>query len=154
MKIKRSKYDFAVNIICLILLLGITIYLGISWRDIPDKIPGHYNSMGGIDTWVNKGKLIILPIVGWTIYLVIILIGQFPKLWNTGVAVTAENKERVYLILKNMLNTVELLVIIIFAYLTINSALAKNLPVWFIPVFLILIFGSIIFFIIKLVKAK
>lgn len=154
MKIKRNKYDVAVNIICLILLLGITIYLGISWSNIPDKIPGHYNSMGGVDAWVNKGKLIILPIVGWTIYLVITVIGQFPKLWNTGVTVTAENKERVYLILKNMLNTVKLLVIIIFAFLTINSALAKNLPIWFLPVFLILIFASIIFFIIKLVKAK
>lgn len=154
MKIKKSKYDVTVNIICLTLLLGITIYLGINWSDIPDKIPGHYNAMGGVDTWVNKGELIILPIVGWTIYLVITVIGQFPKLWNTGVAVTAENKERVYSILKNMLNTVKLLVIIIFAFLTINSALAKNLPIWFLPVFLVLIFGSIIFFIIKLFKAK
>ena len=149
MQIKRSKYDVAVNIICLTLLFGITIYLGINWSNIPDEIPGHYNFMGVVDTWVNKGKLIILPIVGWIIYLVITAIGQFPKLCDTGV--TEENKKRVYLILKNMLNTVKLLVIIIITYLTINSALDKNLPIWFLPVFLILIFGSIIFFIIKLI---
>lgn len=154
MQIKRSKYHIVANLICLILLLGIIIYLGINWNNIPDKIPGHYNSMGVVDRWGNKGELLILPIVGWITYLGMTTLEQFPQAWNTGVTVTAENKERVYLILKNMLVTVKLLVVINFVYLTITSALGKNLPIWFLPVFLILMFGSIIFFTIKLVRSK
>jgi uncharacterized membrane protein len=154
MQIKRSKYHIVANLICLILLLGIIIYLGINWNNIPDKIPGHYNFMGVVDRWGNKGELIILPIVGWITYLGMTTLEQFPQVWNTGVTVTAENKERVYLILKNMLVTVKLLVVINFVYLTITSALGKNLPIWFLPVFLILMFGSIIFFTIKLFRAK
>jgi hypothetical protein len=110
--------------------------------------------MGVVDRWGNKGELLILPIVGWIMYLGMTALEQFPQVWNTGVTVTAENRESVYLILKNMLVTVKLLVVMNFVYLTIISALGKNLPIWFLPVFLILMFGSIIFFTIKLFRAK
>lgn len=56
-----------------------------------------------------------------------------------------ENKERVYRILKNMLNIVKLIMVVVFVYLTINSVKAISLTVWFLPVFLILVFGSILF---------
>jgi hypothetical protein len=47
-----------------------------------------------------------------------------------------------------------LLTVAVFAYLTVNSAMAKPLPVLFLPIFLSLMFGSLIFFIVKLVTAK
>lgn len=57
-------------------------------------------------------------------------------------------------ILKSMLGTVKLLTVVAFAYLTVNSAMAKPLSVLFLPIFLSLMFGSLIFFIVKLVTAK
>lgn len=53
-----------------------------------------------------------------------------------------------------MLNTMKLIVVAVFVYLTINSSQTMPLSVWFLPVFLTLMFGSIIFFIIKLVRVK
>lgn len=41
MEPKKSKYDILVNVICFIMMLGVTVYLILSWSDIPDKIPGH-----------------------------------------------------------------------------------------------------------------
>lgn len=154
MKLKRSKYDILINTACLILLVGIIVFLGVNWHTIPDKIPGHYNASGIINRWGNKGELWIVPVIAWIMYLGITALEHFPQIWNTGVEVTKENKERVYWILKNLIGTVKLIMSAVFVFLTVNSAFAVRLPVWFLPVFLILIFGSVIIFIVKLAKAK
>mgnify|MGYP000971021715 FL=1 len=154
MPIKRSKYDVTINLICLLLLSGLVVYLLINWSDIPDKIPGHYNAMGEVDRWGNKGELLFLPIIGWIMYIGITVLEHFPQVWNTGVTVTEENKARIYPILKNIIGTTKLLVVGVFVILDINSALAKSLPIWFLPIFLVLTFGSIIFSVVKLTRAK
>lgn len=154
MKIKRNGYDIFVNVICIVLLVGILIYLGLSWNVLPEKIPGHYNAAGVIDRWGNKGELLILPIIALIMYIGLTVIEKFPQIWNTGVVVTEQNKDRVYRILKDLLQTIKLLMVVVFSFITINSSLAIELPIWFIPVFLIGMFGSIIFFIIQLVKVR
>lgn len=154
MIMKRGKYDVVINLSCLLLLLGVVAYLSVNWSNIPDKIPGHYNAMGEVDRWGNKGELLVLPIIGWIMFIGITILEHFPQIWNTGVTVTEENKVRIYRILKNMIGTTKLLVVGVFVFLAINSAFAKALSIWFLPVFLVLMFGCIIFFIIKLVRAK
>ncbi|MFA9378789.1 MAG: hypothetical protein ACERKZ_18895 [Lachnotalea sp.] len=72
---------------------------------------------------------------------------------NTGVQVTEENKERVYRILKNLIVTEKLLMVLAFSFISIISSLSLELPMWFLPLFLISIFGSIILYAVKLVKA-
>jgi uncharacterized membrane protein len=154
MKINRTGYDIFVNVICIGMLIGILIYLGLSWNSIPEKIPGHYNATGVIDRWGNKGELLIIPIIAWIMYIGITVIEKFPQIWNTGVQITEQNKERVYRILKDLIETEKVLMVAVFVFITINSSLSKGLPMWFLPVFLILMFGSLILFILKLVKAK
>ncbi len=154
MLIKRSKYDMVVNMISLLLLIGVVVYLAVTWNGIPDKIPGHYNGMGEVDRWGSKGELLILPIIGWVMYIGITILEHFPQIWNTGVTVTEENKARIYPILKNMIGTTKLLVVGVFVFLAVNTALANSLPIWFLPVSLILMFGSIILFVLKLIREK
>lgn len=154
MKSKKNAYGIFAEIVCLLLLVGIWIYLFLNWDHIPDQIPGHYNAAGEIDRMGRKGELLVLPIISWLMYLGMTAVGFFPQFWNTGVAVTEENRERVYRVLKNMMSTLKLIVVAVFVYLTINSSKSVSLPVLFLPVFLILMFGSIIFFIVKLVKVS
>jgi hypothetical protein len=110
--------------------------------------------MGEIDRMGSKLELLVLPIIGWLMYLGLSAVEKFPQIWNTGVTVTEENKERVYRILKNMMSTVKLIMVAVFVYLTINSSQAISLSVWFLPVFLILVFGPILFFIRKLIRER
>lgn len=154
MKLKKSKYEIAVNLVCLLLLSGIIVYLLLTWKEIPDKIPGHYNALGAVDRWGNKGELLILLIIGWILYFIMTMIERFPQAWNTGITVTEGNKKRIYSIIGNMLGTMKLLLVSVFVFLTVNSALAKELSAWFLPVVVILIFGSIVYFVTKLVKAR
>ena len=70
------------------------------------------------------------------------------------VFVTEENKTKVYRILKDMLVTMKLLVVSIFSYLIFNSALGIKLPMLFVIIFLLLMFGVLIFFGVKLKKVE
>lgn len=138
MKPRYSKYSVAVNLVCLILLLGISIYLGVTWGSLPDKIPGHYNAAGAVDRWGSKEELLISPVIGWIVFLGITAVGFFPQAWNPGVKITEENREKIYRIIRNLLNTMKLIITVHFSFLTVNSALAKALPVWSFPVYVIL----------------
>lgn len=154
MKIRRNVYDVAIEACCLLCLVGLLIYLAIVWESIPEEIPGHYNAMGQIDRITSKGSLLALPIITWIMYIGMTIIGRFPQVWNTGVTITQENKEKVYRILKSLLGTVKFIVVAIFTYLTVNSSMVKPLPAAFLPISLCLLFGSLIFFIVRLMRVK
>lgn len=134
MKVKKNMYDIGIEILCLILLIGVSIYLILNWNGIPETI--------------------FLFIISWLIYIGMTVAEQFPLIWNTGVTVTEENKERVYRVLKYLLSTTKFIGIAFWVYLTIDSLLAISISVWLIPVFLILLFGSLMYFITKLVRIK
>ena len=154
MKIKRNKYDIIINFLSLLCLVGTVVFLIISWKTIPDEIPGHYSAAGEGDKVTDKSSLIVLLIVGWIIFIGLSVVEKFPQIWNTGVQVTEQNKEKVYRILKTMIGTIKLLVALMISYLTLYSATGKSLPLLFTPDFLILMFGSIALFIFQLVKDK
>lgn len=154
MKLKKSVYNIVTNLMCVLLLAGVAVYLIVNWGAIPDQIPGHYNVEGVIDRWGSKSELLIIWVVGLLLYLGMTAIERFPQIWNTGVQVTRENKEMVYGMLQKMISTLKLIITADFSFLTINSALSRELPLWFLPVFLILTFGTILFFSIKLVRAR
>ena len=154
MKITRSRYDIIVEILCMLCLLGPVLYLVINWGNIPDEIPGHYNALGQVDRITKKSSIIALPIVTAIMYIGMSAIERFPQAWNTGVTITEENKNRLYRIMKDMLKTTKLLIVVVFSYMTINSAIATQLSPWFLPVFLILMFGSMIYYIVKIIRNK
>jgi len=154
MKIKNTKVDWIIEAICLLLLGGITLYLIINWSSMPDKIPMHYNIAGEIDRWGKKTEIIFIPVVSWLLYGFITLMEQNPKSWNTGVQVTEENAPRVYRILKSMVKTTKLFVVIIFFYITICSVTAQSMSPWALLVELAVIFGNLIYWIIKLFRNR
>ncbi len=154
MKIARSRYDVFVEFICLLCLFGLVLYLMIAWPNIPDEIPGRYNTAGEITRMTNKGSLIVLPVISLIMYAGMSIIERFSQIWNTGITVTEGNKEEVYRTLKNLLGTVKLLIVVNFSYLTVCSSRPKPLPVYYTPVFLFLMFAILIFFIVKLVSLR
>ena len=64
-EIKKSKADIIMEFLCLLMLIGIALYLLICWHRIPDKIPMHYDWDGNIDRWGGKMELLILPVMTW-----------------------------------------------------------------------------------------
>lgn len=134
--------------------MGLDIYLAVVWNSLPDQLPGHYNLAGEIDRWGNKEELLLLPLVMWGLYLLFTVVGRHPRWWNTGVTVTRQNREQVYRILSDLIQTEKMLVVWIFGFLTVVSSRGEPLPPWFLPVFLTLVVGSILFFLLRLRRAK
>ena len=154
MRIRNSIFDIIVNIICVLLLVGLVIYLIVAWGGIPDQIPGHFGADGTVTRYDSKGSLIIIPIIAWVMFLGISLVERFPQVWNTGVRVTEENKFRVYRVLKSLIVMVKLIVIALFTVICIIQTLVTSLPVWLLPVFMSLLFFVIVFSIVRLVLAR
>ncbi len=154
MKIENTKADRILDLIGWIMLIGTLAYLILGWSSFPDQIPMHYNGAGEIDRWGGKGEIIIIEVVMWILYLGIGLVEKYPQIWNTGVEVTPQNKERVYRILKYMLKTLKTLTALIFAYLIVNSLQGTPLPGWFTPVTLILVFGDMAFWMVLLYRIR
>ena len=154
MKIENTKADRILDIIGWILLIGTLAYLILGWSSFPDQIPMHYNGAGEIDRWGGRGEIIVIEVVMWILYFGIGLVEKYPQIWNTGVEVTTQNKEKVYRILKYMLKTLKTLTALIFAYLIVNSLQGTPLPGWFTPVTLILVFGDMAFWMVLLYRIR
>ena len=155
MEIKHNKLDTIAEVFCMILLIVTTLYTIYMYIQLPEKIPIHYNAAGVIDRYGNKLEIFILLIVTWVMYIGLSLVTRVQQFWNTGVSVTAENKDRVYRILKNMLKIIKMEIIVIFCYLIYNTTTLYDLPKWFVPVFLVLLFSTmLISFIVLIKKAK
>lgn len=154
MEVKSNSFDSIKNFFSIVILFCLFIYIWLNWSNLPEQIPGHYNASGVVDRWGNKSEIIILPIIAVILYIGITLVENLPQIWNTGVSVTDENRSRVYSVLKSMITTEKLLVIVIFAYLSVHQLSAKTLPTLFFPLFLVLMFGSVAFYIVKLYRVK
>ena len=154
MKIKKGKFDKTLNILCLLFLIGISLFLIVSWSKIPDKVPMHYDSTGNITRWGSKLELIILLIIIWAIYAFCTGVERIPDAWNTLVKVTEKNKEQVYLTMLHLISTIKFTLVCSFSYIILQSALVWKLSDWFLPIELFIIFGSTIYWIYRLFKIK
>ncbi len=154
MKTENTRADRILDLLGWILLIGTLAYLILGWSSFPDQIPMHYNGAGEIDRWGGKGEIIFIEVMMWILYLGIGVVEKYPQIWNTGVEVTAKNKEKVYRTLKYMLKTLKFLTALIFAYLIVNSLQSAPLPGWFTPAVMILVFGDMAFWLIRLFRIK
>ena len=153
-KIERNALDVFEAIVSLSCLVGVTLYLILAWNTIPAKVPMHYNAAGEVNQWGSKSGLIIFPIISWLIYGMITLIERYPQIWNTGVRITKENRDQVYRLLKDLIAWVKMITLSIFGCLTVLSSLARSLPVWYLLAFVVLLFGVIAYYIVRITRTR
>ena len=150
----KRKSNIIFNIICLFILLSTTIFLVIMWNKIPSVVVTHYDFMGHADGFGKKSSILLSPIMAWVIFISITVLSLFPSIWNTGVTIKEENRDRVYGVILNMLNILKTVIVFVFCYITVCTALEYRLPGWLTVVEIIAIFGTIIVSIVKLYKVR
>lgn len=153
-KVKKSKIYHLMDLLCILCLFCIFIWIIAVWKDIPNKIPVHYDLAGNINRYGNKIQILYLPIISSVLYLMTEVLEKKPHTWNVGVKVTEKNQTQVYQTLLYMIGTLKWLVVFGFSYMTIYSILGTPLAVGFIFGYLIMIFGSLAFWLVKLYKIK
>ncbi|MDP4164393.1 MAG: DUF1648 domain-containing protein [Bacillota bacterium] len=152
MKLKYTKFQIALETIGLLLLVGMIVFVYTQWNQIPQQVPMHYNAMGEIDSWGNKNVILFLPAISILLYAIITTVSFFPQAWNVPVQITDENKEAVYLSTKNLLILMKVEMLTSFFYINYHTVTVQPLPITFLPAFLIIIFGTLIFFIRRIIR--
>ncbi|EEA85012.1 hypothetical protein CLOHIR_01372 [Peptacetobacter hiranonis DSM 13275] len=117
-------------------------------------IPGHYNIAGEIDKYSSKNSIWILIVVQILLFTMMSVLERFPNIWNTGVKITEENRERVYTNLRNMQTYLKMMIMIYFSYMTLQSIAGERLNSISVFAFLILIFGGMSIFLVKIFKNR
>ena len=154
MEIEKNIIDRMTSIFCWVLIIGTGIFLLVYWNQIPEQIPGHYNASGEIDHITDKNSLFFLYFMTWLMFVILSVITKFPALWNTGITITEENKEKAYRILKDMLGILKSIVVSLFCFLTVFSTTGDNLPSLFLPVGVLGVFGSMAISFVRLLKIR
>jgi len=143
MKQIYTKTQIIIEASTLIILLSLFAYVMINWDMVPEKIPSHFNFQGQIDSWSNKNMILFPVSVSLFLYLLLTVASFYPSMWNIPVKITEENRVRAYHYTRNMIIILKLELVSVFAYITFQTSKAEMLSEYFLPVFLILIFGTI-----------
>ncbi|AJD89950.1 hypothetical protein JMA_06330 [Jeotgalibacillus malaysiensis] len=156
-KVDQPIWAKAFSMISLILLIIASIYLAMSWGDLSDVIPIHFNAAGEADGFGGKWSAVMLPVIGFFMWGGLTALERVPHTYNYLGKITEENAEKQYKNGMQMMNVIKNLCVILFAYITYELTLIgtggdANLTAGVMPIFMTLLFGSMGWFIYRSIK--
>jgi uncharacterized membrane protein len=130
---------------------GIALTIGmlsLVWFNLPALVPTHFGPSGHADAWGDKRSILILPTMSVILYLMLTVTSRYPHKFNYPWPITAQNAREQYRLARLLLAWLKAEVIILFTFLawaTIRVALgqAEGLGVIFLPVVLVVMFGTV-----------
>ena len=151
---QTKLYDKLAALAAMVILLAATIFVLVHWGDLPEQIPSHYNFKGEPDAYGGTGTLIFTIVTAWILIPMMVILGKFPKYWNTGVQRTPANETAVNRIVRDLMDVMEVSMAILFAYMMIVPILGTAMGKWFMPLFLAVIFGTIMVTVVRLIRNR
>ena len=153
-KPKNTWFDWLLTVLGLGALAAVSLYAALCWEWLPAELPTHVNAAGEMDAFGEKASLLGLLAIAWALYGIISLIEAIPAVWNTGTKTTPENSRAVYRTVKTMLSVLKLTLALFFAYVILCAALCRPLTPFAMPVYLLAIFGTLLWCGIRIFKKR
>lgn len=157
-KVKKEPLDWLIEIIGVVILLAITGYIIQQFGSLPDRIPSHYGIDGKPDAFGNKSTLLFL--LGITVLMSVgmFILNKYPHIFNYPTEITADNAPSMYQKATRMIRSLNTVIVISFSYIMYSTVQTANnsqggLGNYFIPVFLIAVFGLILLYLYQSFKA-
>ncbi|AGK95990.1 DUF1648 domain-containing protein [Clostridium pasteurianum] len=159
LKLKYSISEKIIFALTVLILISDFILIAIYWRNMPSIIPTHFNFSGKPDGWGGRGSLLVVPITNLFIFILLAVLSKFPHIGNYPVNITEKNAKYQYSNARKLMIVMNLEIVCLFFYIFLSeiySALDKsNGPgILFLPVFLLVIFGTTAYFAIKMYRNK
>ena len=148
--IKRTRLVRIVDTLCAVMLIGVTTGVVCRYGMLPDRIPVHYNINGVIDGYGSKAMIWLVLFFAWFPVVVLSVVEQFPRCWNTPFKLNADNRCRVLTLTWHLLSTTKFIIAGIFTYLTTMVLLGRNLSVLFSSAFLTLIISNFLYWVVRM----
>lgn len=139
------------GIVSLIAFAYLSINVAFHYKQLPKEIPNHFNLLGEIDGTGGKSVLIVLTVIAWSFFACFTVAELIP---NDNKTLTAEQFKKQLNILAESISFMKAVLMVDFAYICNRTITFNSLGKWFMPVFLLLIFITIIVMSIKLVRVN
>jgi uncharacterized membrane protein len=106
------------------------------WPELPATVPTHFGFSGEPDRWGSRAWLLVLPAMATLLFVVLTLLERAPQIYNYPIEVSSTNAPRVYVIGRQLVLSLKLIVVVTFAVIfhtSVEVALgnATALPSWF-----------------------
>ena len=118
LKIEPIKLWSYINYTCIFIILFSLVYTYLSYSELPDQIPIHYNAKGEVNSYGDKSIIWLLPISSILNYILLTVLSRYPHTFNYTVKITEKNAESQYAIAIEMMVLLKLSIVLFFGYLT------------------------------------
>ncbi len=155
-KIPKTRFEIAFDAIGIIFYILIVSYLATHYNTLPNRVPSHFNALGEADRFGNKQTLLILPVISGGLWILMTILEKYPHVFNY-LNLREDNMEAQYKNGRLMVNVLKNEIVLLFGaitYLTVQIATgdAVGLGEVFLPIFLVVILGSMFVFMWKMLK--
>ncbi len=139
--INLTKTDYFFEIIGLIGIIYLIVLPIYFFNDFPSQIPKHFNALGQVDSYGNRGIIWLLPAIGLFLYVGMTILNKFPFAFNYPTKITNDNAEKLYTIATRIIRLLKIITVLSFCFLnfmTIEIALNKSTEIgkFYLPIFL------------------
>ncbi|HPF43998.1 MAG TPA: DUF1648 domain-containing protein [Syntrophomonadaceae bacterium] len=161
---KRPVLDIPITTIELLLdiaalgtVIFMLLFLKINYTLLPAEIPTHFDFSGAPDGWGSKNSLLILAGVMIVFYVGLKIMERFPHTYNYLQPINENNAPYQYLQGRMLMAFMKTECVLLFAYLiwgSIETAKGNitGLSHWLLPVFLLVMAVTLVYFIMKMTK--
>jgi uncharacterized membrane protein len=123
---------------------------------LPDRIATHFDIAGNPNGWGSPAVL-LLPVIGVTVYVLMTVVCRFPAAFNYPVPVSPANRARAQELTVEMIGWLKMELACLFAFLqrviveSARSGQGKTLPL-LMPPFLVVVFATIGWYMVAIVR--
>ena len=143
-------------------LLGLVLtlaFLAASWGGLPERVPVHFGASGQPDGWGSRNTLWLFAVVPLVIHVGFGLLVRVPHIYNYPTRVTPENAERLYRQGRQLMYWLRAEMVWLFAFLCwgtvrVAQGRAQGLGDGFLYVALFVIYGTVIWFLVGMIRAR
>ncbi len=165
-KSKQPKIDLPTDptntwfrIATLATVVGMFAFAAISFPDLPERIPIHFNAKGEADGFGSKNTIWFLPVLTAVMAAILNFVSTIPHIYNYPSKITEENAPRQYAIASRMMVSLNFFIAVIFAYIlwgTIQKATdqGSGLGSWFLITTLVVLGMLLLYFTLQMTKNK
>ena len=155
----HSTFEILLEVAAGVVLGVHAILIASTWSTLSDAVPVHFGPSGIPDRWGGKGFFLLPGAVSLLLYLALTVLSRFPHSFNYPWPITGRNVARQYQIGRAMILSLKVESVLIFLYLQwrVVRILERNLEGLgrgFAPAVLILLIGTMTYFVFQAYRAR
>jgi uncharacterized membrane protein len=146
-KIIPTSFDKMVGLTSIMLTVATIVFALWKYDSLPQSIATHFDAYGKVDKWGDKSSIWGLVIVLSIVSMVLLYIRPYARYFNHTVTITEDNAQFQYQNSYAMMTWMSFLISCI-GLMLVSSIITFGRPMfWMLPLILVMIFGSIGYFV-------